>query len=75
MGILELIRRDFDNMENHSPNCETSIGMFAANKDLHTSAQGTLSNFFTNFESIKIYLGYDGNVYPQFRIKTHIVNI
>lgn len=75
MEILELIRVDFSTFENYSPAYRTTLGMFSANKELHTSAHGTLSKFLEDLPPVKLYTGWDGEVYPKFRIKTHIVNI
>jgi len=72
MEIIEVIQKDFDIMENHNPIRETSLGMFKANRAKHLTAHGIAGKFIATL-TLKPYLGYNGQVYPQLRIKTTIV--
>lgn len=67
--IKELIRIDFDNMENHISDAitETSLGVFIESDTLR--AYGIASEWLKKYGPVNIYLGHDGGVYPQFILK------
>ena len=72
---LELIKIDFDNMENHNPQILESVAIFSDSKICGLSAHGRCGNYIKeNFNNVKMYLGYDGRVYPQFYIKKIKIN-
>ena len=62
----KLIRVHFDNSENHCPLCEEDLGVFFGGK--HSSAHGQISEWMRKQEPCRVYLGYDGKFYPQYRI-------
>lgn len=71
MEAIQVFRDDFDNMENHSPYCTELLGTFIEKDGL--TAHGNASIFISKINHIKLYLGYNGNVYPQFRlVRIHI---
>ena len=64
---LQLFKDDFDNTENRNPGTSKSLGIFIKGNNL--SASGKVSRFISELEPVKIYLGWDGNVYPKFRLE------
>lgn len=66
MEIIELIQCDHDNMENHAAYREFSRGLFT-NLGSRT-AHGVISDFIANLQPFQMYLGYDGEVYPKFKL-------
>jgi hypothetical protein len=67
----ELIRIDFDNMENRDALYETSLGTFVQSDEL--TAHGVLLKWLSEQPPVNMYLGWDGEVYPKFKVKTHIL--
>jgi len=67
--IIQLIKIDFDNMENQDPLYERTIGIFEAYGD--KTAHGMVELFFQAYGPIEIYLGWDGEVYPKFKLIKH----
>ena len=66
MEAIQVFRDDFDNMENHSPECSKLLGTFIEKEG--KTAYGNASIFISNINPIKVYSGYDGEVYPKFRL-------
>ena len=66
MEAIQVFRDDFDNMENHSPESSELLGTFIEKEG--KTAHGNASIFISNIKPIKVYMGYDGNVYPKFRL-------
>lgn len=64
--LIRLMRIDFDNLENHNPIKEECIGVFVGSNGL--SAHGKVGSWFAKQKSEKLYLGYNKQVYPQFRL-------
>lgn len=62
-----LYRIDFDNMENHSPVIKKVVAAFASSKKI--TAEGKCSDYISKMEPVKLYKGYNGQVYPQFVIE------
>ena len=73
MEISRLIRIDFDTMENHAGAAISSkcLGTFAAGDGI--TAHGKLGNWLAAQPPVKMYAGWDGRVYPQFRIEDETV--
>lgn len=65
--IIRLVKIDHDNLENHNAIYTTNLGTFIAGDGL--SAHGKVGKFISNMEPQKRYLGWDGNVYPQYRLE------
>jgi hypothetical protein len=65
--VKKLTRIDFDTMENHSPEVHTEVGIFTPGDGL--TAYGKISRWFQEQEPVKLYTGYDGQVYPQWKIE------
>lgn len=66
--IIRLVRIDFDSLENTSARYESEIGTFGPTATL--TAHGRVARWMEEQEPIKHYVGYDGQVYPQFRLET-----
>ena len=66
MDIVILYRKDFDILENYNPYIEEEIGVFGPKDNL--SAYGNCSEFLNSMNPVKMYLGYDGEIYPKFRM-------
>lgn len=68
MKISRLIQIDFDTMENRSAEamCEKQLGVFQ--DDDKIMAHGKIARWFDG-KKFALYLGWNGQVYPQFRIE------
>ena len=64
---IQVFKDTFDSSENHNPRNEELLGTFMAKDTL--SAHGNAGNFIAELPPFKHYLGWDGRVYPQIRIK------
>lgn len=65
--IIRLIKIDHDNMENRDAVYTTNLGTFVNGNGL--SAHGKVAKFISEMLPEKRYLGWDGNVYPQYIIE------
>lgn len=65
--IIRLIRIDHDNLENRNAIHTKCLGTFIG--DDGSSAYSKVDEFIHNIGPKKFYLGWDGNVYPQFRLE------
>lgn len=63
--VIQLIKIDFDTMENRNPLIENCIATFVSDEVL--TAQGKYDRYIVNLPPIKLYTGWDGEIYPQFR--------
>ena len=67
--LCRATKTSFDSLENHHPTSEDLLVTTTGNEKL--SAHGVMSEWISkNLSNVKLYLGYDGELYPQFRIKT-----
>lgn len=66
MEGIQVFRDNFDNMENRNALCTELLGTFIEENKL--TAHGNASKFIQGIEPIKLYLGWDGNIYPKIRI-------
>ena len=66
--VKRLVRIDFDNMENHNPTTQKVLGVFIG-EERGLTAQGKAAEWFNKQEPVRLYLGYDGQIYPQFRLE------
>ncbi len=66
--IKRLVRIDFDNLENRNPITTRVLGVFVGDEHGLT-AHGKASDWFNKQEPVHLYLGYDGQVYPQFLLE------
>ena len=66
--IIKVKRLDFDNLENHSPYYVAWEKYFEAAGNL--TAHGIAREYFKNMPPVEMYLGWDQQVYPQFKIET-----
>ncbi len=64
---IRLVRVDFDNMENRDAKSEIQVGIFVDGEKV--TAHGAVANYFVTQQPVQVYLGWDGNVYPQFRLE------
>lgn len=64
---IRLVQVDFDIMENRADSAitETEIGIFKESGDI--SAHGKIQKWFEDLVSVKLYLAWDGEVYPKYR--------
>lgn len=65
--IIRLIKIDFDCSENYNSEVESCVGIFSASD--HLTAHGKISKYFQEMPPEKRYLGWDGKVYPQYRLE------
>ena len=63
--VIQLIKIDFDTMENRNPLIENCIATFVSDEVL--TAQGKYDRYIENLPPIKLYKGWDGELYPQFK--------
>ena len=68
MKISRLIQIDFNTMENSSAEaiCEKQVGIFQGDDKIR--AHGKMAEWFGG-KKFDLYLGWNGQVYPQFRIE------
>lgn len=66
--VKRLVRIDFDNMENRNPVTKKVLGVFVGD-ERGLTAHGKASEWFKKQEPVHFYLGYDGQIYPQFRLE------
>jgi len=66
MEGIQVFRDDFDNMENRNAKCTELLGTFIEENGL--SAHGNAGKFIDSIKPTGYCLGWDGNVYPKFRI-------
>lgn len=73
--VVTLIEVGFDGLENHAAAARTErvIGVFVA--DRHLSAHGVCGDWLRAQPPRALYLGWDGEVYPQFRVESRTANI
>lgn len=64
MKASQLYKIDFDNMENHNPITKKLIATFASKDNL--TPHGNCSEYISKMEKQRMYLGYDGLIYPKF---------
>lgn len=78
MKAKRVVRIGFDSFENHNPEFQEELGIFVDDPDTvpkgkcrvkGMTAHAKIQAFFYNREPEKMYVGYDNNVYPQFRIE------
>jgi len=67
MDYMQLIKIDFDNTENNSPQTRSVIGLFCSSGDL--TAYGQAQKWFSKQPPIKLHLGYDFCSYPMFVLR------
>lgn len=70
--VIRLMRRDFCNLENHERDAieEKQVIIFCDGAD--KTAIAKLKEWIGDQEPIRLYAGYDGNLYPQFFIQISI---
>lgn len=63
---IELICIDFDDDKYYYPIVETKIKVFVS--DVNGTAQMKTKDYVRNMNKQKLYIGDDGQIYPQFRL-------
>lgn len=63
---IELICIDFDKTKNYYPMIETLIKLFVS--DNNGTAKMQASNYVKSMNKQKLYMGDDGQIYPQFKL-------
>ncbi len=68
-AVFNLYRTDFDGLENHIRNAreEQLVAVFTDYKNLKSAVEAILP--------IKMYLGWDDEVYPKFRVERVLTNV
>lgn len=66
--IKRLVRLDFDNLENHNPLSEHLVACFA--DDTNKTVHAALAEFLGMMPAVRLYAGYDGEIYPKFVVRT-----
>ena len=67
VNAIRLVKIDFDNLENHNAICSEDLGVFVDGDNL--TAHGKVKEFIRKMQPVKPYLGWNGQVYPQFRLE------
>lgn len=67
MDAIKLIKVGFDTLENRDPIYEIEMGVFVDDNSL--TAHGKIAKWFNEHEPVKMYLGWDGQVYPKFKME------
>lgn len=67
--IITLIKINFDSLENDLGNAitESKLGVFSGTNGL--TAHGNVAKFIANMEPEKRYLGWNGEVYPIYKLE------
>ena len=65
--IIRLIKINHDNLENREAVYKTSLGTFIEGDGL--TAHGKVDKFIRDMPPEKRYLGWDGSVYPQYKLE------
>lgn len=65
--LLILKRITFDNLENHNARSEEELACFL--DDENEKAYAKLKRYLQELEPQQPYIGYDMEVYPQFRVE------
>lgn len=63
---IELICIDFDKTKKYYPMIETLVKLFVSNDN--GTAKMQASNYIKNMNKQKLYIGDDGQIYPQFKL-------
>ena len=69
--VIRVVRIDYDNLENGYAVTESELGIFGPKDKL--TAHGNVFKFFETLEPVKMYVGNDSKVYPQFRLEVKYV--
>lgn len=67
MKAVQIFKDGFDNMENHNAKCSELLGTFIEQNGL--TAHGNAAEFISKMKPNGHYLGYDGNIYPKYRME------
>lgn len=72
-NILRLVRIGFDNLENRSGDALTTstVKIFMDDPSGKT-AHGKASDWLDSYPPQRMYLGWNGQVYPQFKIVNEV---
>lgn len=70
--VIRLVRVDFDNLENHDAIYEKEIAVFGSDSPGKT-AHAKVGEWLVENGPFKLYLGWDGEVYPKFRAERKFV--
>lgn len=65
--IIRLVKIDHNNLENKDALYIENLGTFVDGDVL--TAHGKVSKFISEMPAEKRYLGWDGNVYPQYKLE------
>ena len=68
MEVLILERTEFDVMENRHPLSTTILKVFV-DEEHGLTAHGKAADWLAAQSPMKMYLGWDGNVYPRFTLR------
>lgn len=65
--LLVLKKVTFDNLENHNARSEEEVACFL--DDENEKAYAKLKRYLEELGPTQLYIGYDMEVYPQFRVE------
>lgn len=66
MKAIQIIKEGFDSMENHSPWHESVVAIIVDSPDKNRSIK---AGEWLKEQKITLYAGWDGQVYPKFKLK------
>lgn len=71
--VIEVIKISFDNLENRISDAiiKESIGMFSSS-DTSTPVHGVVAKYINELPPVNLYMGWDGDIYPQYRTVKHV---
>jgi len=67
MKVIRLVKVQFDNLENHNPIRESTVGIFIEGDGI--TAYGKVAKWLETQKPEKLYIGYDWKFYPKYRIE------
>jgi hypothetical protein len=69
MKVIKFTRVDFDNLENHHLQAigETVLGYYAKPDGMTTF--GVMADIINKLNPIKVYMGWDGVLYPRLNME------
>ena len=72
MEVIRLVRVDFDNMENHDASREEEVAIFGDDPE-GKKARAKVDEWLQKNGPFPLYLGWDSEVYPHFRVERKFV--
>lgn len=67
MEAIQVFKDEFSNLENRNAEYSKLLGTFIEKEGL--TAAGNAAKFIDNMKPVKLYVGWDGKVYPKIRLE------